>query len=255
MDEDSEDDIPQKNKGKSTAAPGCSKTKDKKIKSPIVESEAKLEMTEVLNKAGIVLGPGISLEKSQREARDPGLGQGLLYRWTEHSAEAKLEMLEAKLKENEEDRNNGVKEIEWFRREQKRNDKKIEDLKNNLEETNKIVTSNNNDIQDLENLNAGLKFNLDETTEKLNDVRNKLDLKNAEMTNLEKNEETTEILNKDIKDLQDKIISDNNEIQGLEKWNAKLEETTNTLGKEIRCFQDVVITKKQKYSRPGKFEC
>ena len=46
-------------------APGCSKTKDKKIKSPIVESEAKLEIKEVLNKAGIVLGPGISLEKSQ----------------------------------------------------------------------------------------------------------------------------------------------------------------------------------------------
>ena len=55
-------------------APGCSKTKDKKIKSPIVESEAKLEIKEVLNKAGIVLGPGISLEKSQ-----PGID-------TEHSS-------------------------------------------------------------------------------------------------------------------------------------------------------------------------
>ena len=77
-------------------APGCSKTKDKKIKSPIVESEAKLEIKEVLNKAGIVLGPGISLEKSQPGidtehssiSRDillcsVSIGHGHLYIWTE----------------------------------------------------------------------------------------------------------------------------------------------------------------------------
>ena len=236
--EDDEDDIPQKNKENSTVvAPGCSKTKDKKIKSPIVESEAKLEMMEFLNKSGIVLGPSISIEKSQREAKDPGIGQGLLNRRTELSAEAKLEMLETKLEKSEEDRNNGVKEIEWFRKEQKRNEKKIKDLENN----------HNNDIQGLENLNAGLKINLDETTKKLNDVRNKLDLKNAEMTNLKKNEETTEKLNKEIGGLQDTVISNNYEIESFEKRYAelenKLEETNDTYGKEIRGFQDVVTTK------------
>ena len=79
--EEDKDDDPPKNKGKSTVAPGCSKTKDKKIKSPIVESEAELEIRKVLNKTGIVLGPGISLKKSQ-----PGIGQRLLNRRTDHTS-------------------------------------------------------------------------------------------------------------------------------------------------------------------------
>jgi len=47
-------------------------------------------------------------------------------------------------------------------------------LENNLEETTEIVTFNKNNIQILENVNTDLKINLDETTEKFNDVRNKL---------------------------------------------------------------------------------
>ena len=56
-------------------------------------------------------------------------------------------MLETTLKKSEEGRNDAVKEIEWFRKEQKQKEKKIKDLENNLGETTKIVTFNNNNIQ------------------------------------------------------------------------------------------------------------
>ena len=53
-------------------------------------------------------------------------------------------------------------------------EKKIEDLEYNLEESTQIVTSNYNKIQVLENSSTDLKKNLEETTEKFNDVKSKL---------------------------------------------------------------------------------
>ena len=57
-------------------------------------------------------------------------------------------------------------------------DKKIKSLEMSNVEAEEVVTSNNNKIQDLENLNDDLKNNLEETTETLDDVKSKLLLQN-----------------------------------------------------------------------------
>ena len=86
-------------------------------------------------------------------------------------------MLETTLKKSEEGRNDAVKEIEWFRKEQKQKEKKIKDLENNLEETTEklnkeiellqdSVEGNNYEIQRLGKRNAELEKKLEETAAK-----------------------------------------------------------------------------------------
>ena len=86
-------------------------------------------------------------------------------------------MLETTLKKSEEGRNDAVKEIEWFRKEQKQKEKKIKDLENNLEETTEklnkeigglqeTIEGNDYEIQRLGKRNAELAKKVEETTAK-----------------------------------------------------------------------------------------
>ena len=138
-----------------------------------------------------------------------------------------LEEVKTKLKKMEENRNDCEKEIEAFQF---------------------VVTSNNNKITDLENLNANLKHKLEETTKNLKEVRNILNVQNqAEITSkkidfqglegmktkLEKMEENRNDCLKEIEAFQEVVTSNNDKVQGLSNLNAnlkhKLEETTETL--------------------------
>ena len=78
---------------------------------------------------------------------------------------------------------------------------KLEKMRNDLMEglnknmaklEKKIVTSNNNKIQDLENLNTDLKDNLEETTEILNDVKSEIATKDQKIESLEKSKVESE---------------------------------------------------------------
>ena len=83
-------------------------------------------------------------------------------------------MLKTKLEKCEEEKIRNKEKIRALQDVVTSREKKIEDLEYNLEESTQIVTSNYNKIQVLENSNTDLKNNLEETTEKLNDVKSKL---------------------------------------------------------------------------------
>ena len=137
-------------------------------------------------------------------------------------------------------------------------------MENNIEETTQIVTSNYNKILVLENLNADLKINLEETTEKLNNVKTKLNFQNdlrqkgyddyqvklASMkTTIGDLENSLKEANAELKNeihlknsLKEKNAEKDTEIEGLERSNAKVKSELEKTKDKIEMLENQLKT-------------